>query len=292
MKHLVLCVCCFTVSTFLWNSVWNSVTAEEKTAKPKRPFFTVCHDTHDAQKRSIEEQSQMLAELGFDGMMHLYLKNIPERFASAKKHGLKVTMVHTEIKISAAQPFDPLLGDALACLKGEGTMLDVTIYGGKPSDASQDDKVVGILQDMLKITEPLGIRIVLYPHRKAWNETVADCVRIAKRFSDKEIGVMFNLCHWAVVDKSENLEAVLHLAQPYLAAVTINGLDTPEEIQSGKGKWTYPLDTGSFDLTTLFKILDDIHYTGPVGLQCYGLPGDARLHLERSMKKWKTLCSE
>ncbi|MDR3233302.1 MAG: hypothetical protein LBT46_06530, partial [Planctomycetaceae bacterium] len=147
MKHIIsfVCVCCLVFSAFL--------AAEEAV---KRPFFAVCHDTHDAKKRSIEEQSRMLAELGFDGMMHLYLKNIPERLASAKKHGLKVMMVHTEMNLSAPQPFDTHLGEALAGLKGEGTMLSVTINGGKPSDTSQDDKAVKILQDMLKITEPLG----------------------------------------------------------------------------------------------------------------------------------------
>ena len=76
---------------------------------------------------------------------------------------------------------------------------------------------------------------------------------------------------------------------PLLAAITINGADTPKEIQAKTGNWLQRLDAGSFDQAKLFKILDDLGYRGSVGLQCYGIPGDARIHLERSMKKWKEL---
>ena len=46
---------------------------------------------------------------------------------------------------------------------------------------------------------------------------------------------MFNLCHWAALDKIENLESVFRLAMPYLVCITINGSDMPEEIQAKKG---------------------------------------------------------
>jgi sugar phosphate isomerase/epimerase len=34
-------------------------------------------------------------------------------------------------------------------------------------------------------------------------------------------------------------------------------------------------DSGSFDVAELLKMLKDMGYAGPVGLQCYGLRGDA-----------------
>jgi hypothetical protein len=39
----------------------------------------------------------------------------------------------------------------------------------------------------------------------------------------------------------------------------------------------------------VLKVLDKINFTGPVGLQCFGIKGGARVHLERSMKKWKEM---
>lgn len=37
------------------------------------------------------------------------------------------------------------------------------------------------------------------------------------------------------------------------------------------------------------KVLRGLGYKGPVGLQCYGLPGDARDHLTRSIAAWRKL---
>ncbi|MDR3110835.1 MAG: sugar phosphate isomerase/epimerase [Planctomycetaceae bacterium] len=258
-------------------------------ALPESQFFAICMDTHDTKKRSIEEQSVMLKELGFVGMKHLNLGRIQERVESSKKHGLKLIMVYLTIDVSKNPPFDAKLAESLACLKDSGTMLALNINGGKPSDVSLDDKAVSVIRDILKITEPLGVKVILYPHLNSLVEKVDDAVRLAKRFPNNEVGVMFNLCHWAAYDKSENLETALRSTLPYLAAVSINGTDTPEEIQAKKGNWIQPLDAGSYDVSQVLKVLDKINYTGPVGLQCFGIRGDSRVHLERSMKKWKEM---
>jgi sugar phosphate isomerase/epimerase len=279
-----------TIAAFLMIVIFLSIfKCTEAGEQSKSPFFALCMDTHDEKKRSIEEQDEMLCDLGFDGVAHLWLDGLPQRSASAKKTGLKVVQVYFRVDLAAEQPFDRRLSEILPSVKDQGTQLAVMIYGAKPSDASFDDKAVAVIQKILDIAEPLGVQVVLYPHVDAWNEKVADCVRIAKRFPEKKVGVMFNLCHWAAVDKSENLESVLRSVLPYLSAITINGTDTPEEIQAKTGNWLQPLDAGSFDQAKLFKILDDLGYRGPVGLQCYGISGDAKIHLERSMKKWKSL---
>jgi sugar phosphate isomerase/epimerase len=263
-------------------------------AQPKSPFFALCMDMQDEKKRSIDEQNEMLRDLGFDGVAHLWLDGLEERAASAKKNGLAVTQIYFQVNLAAEQPFDGRLAEFLPFVKDQGTQLALLINGAKPSDDSFDDKAVGIIQKIVDIAEPQGVHVVLYPHANYWNEKIADCVRIAERFPNKKVGVMFNLCHWTFIDKNENLESVLRLAMPYLMAVTINGSDTPEEIQAKTGAAMgasrfQPLDAGSFDQAKLLKILDNLGYCGPIGLQCFGIPGDARIHLERSMKKWKAL---
>jgi len=49
------------------------------------------------------------------------------------------------------------------------------------------------------------------------------------------------------------------------------------------------LDRGSFDVGRLLKTLKQLGYRGPIGLQCYGLGGDTRDHLARSMNAWRKL---
>lgn len=265
----------------------------QKVPSKTLPFFALCMDTHDEKHRTIEQQNEMLHELGFDGVAHLWLKELPERVASAKKYSLKVVQVYFQINLSAKQPFDQNLSKVLPSLKGQGTQLALIIDGAKPSDISYDEKAIEIIRQIKEIADQSEVQVVLYPHAREWLEKVDDAVRIAKKFNakypDQNIGVMFNLCHWASTDKSENLEQTLTLAKPYLKAITINGTDTPEEIQSKKGNRIQPLDSGSFNIETLLSLLKKINYQGPVGLQCYGIRGDAKKHLTRSMKTWKLL---
>lgn len=257
--------------------------------KLKSAFFALCMDTNDEKQRSIDEQNKMLAELGYDGVAHLGLVGLSERVKSAKKQGLKVSQVYLNVDLSQEPPFDSELAVAISCLKGEETQLALLVYGAPPSDETVDDKAIAVIQKILDVAEPLGVQVVLYPHLGAWNEKVSDCLRIAKRIPDKKVGVMFNLCHWIAVDRMENLETVLRAARPYLMAVTVNGTDTPEEVQTKSGNWLQPLDRGTFDLSILLSILDKLDYRGPVGLQCYGIPGDTQIHLERSINKWREI---
>ncbi|MDR0706143.1 MAG: sugar phosphate isomerase/epimerase [Planctomycetaceae bacterium] len=265
----------------------------QKNLQKTLPFFALCMDTHDEKHRTIEQQNEMLSQLGFDGVAHLWLKGLPERVASAKKYSLNVTQVYFQVNLDANPPFDQDLSKVLPCLKGQGTQLALLINGGKPSDISRDEKAVEIINQINETAKQSEVQVVLYPHVGAWLEKVADTVRIAEKFNkqypNRKIGVMFNLCHWTAIDKSENLEQVLTLAEPYLKSVTINGSDTPEEIQSKKGNRLQPLDSGSFNIATFLSLLKKIDYQGPVGLQCYGIRGDAQEHLTRSIKTWRSL---
>ena len=59
--------------------------------------------------------------------------------------------------------------------------------------------------------------------------------------------------------------------------------------QSGWGRYIQPLDRGSFNMSAFLQTLRQLNYAGPVGLQCYGLTGDARDHLSRSIAAWRKL---
>jgi len=50
-----------------------------------------------------------------------------------------------------------------------------------------------------------------------------------------------------------------------------------------------PLDQGTFDIHALLKTLRELGYTGPFALMCYGIGGDAREHLTRSIAQWRKL---
>ncbi|MGL6226393.1 MAG: sugar phosphate isomerase/epimerase family protein [Thermoguttaceae bacterium] len=267
----------------------------------KRPFFALCMDTADEKKRNVEEEAEMLKELGFDGVAHVGLDQLENRLASCEKYHLKLFQLYFFVDLNAEKPFDDRLADFLPLLEKQQTQLALLITGGKPSDSTRDDRAVEVIQKILSLCKPHSISVLLYPHVNNWLESVEDCVRIARRFNqqgenqqgenqrhaDQQIGVMFNLCHWIAIDGDENLAQVLDLARPHLQAVTINGTDTHQMIVDKTGNWLQPLGSGQFPVGTVVRELDRIGFSGPVGLQCYGIPGDTQLHLQQSLKVWK-----
>lgn len=252
-------------------------------------FFALCMDTHDSQKRTLEEQAALLEELGYDGAGHLWLDDLGQRIETLDAHGLKLFQVYLRVNIApdASPAYDPRLEEAVTLLKGRDTMLALLISGGPPSDTAGDARAVELVQEIADLGAESGLRVALYPHSGDWLERVEDAVRVVDKADRPNAGVMFNLCHWLKVDDEENLKPLLTSAMPHLFAVTIHGADRATEIHAGTGNWIQPLDSGSFDVSALLDMLEDLGYRGPIGLQCYGIPGDARGHLTKSMDAWR-----
>ena len=281
----------FLIGLFAAMSCLHEARAEEAApAKDTNAFFALCMDTHDAKKRTLREQAELLAELNYDGAGHLWLDGLEERLKTLDAAGLKLFQVYLRVNIDPAKPpYDPKLKDALPLLEDRGVMLALLVTGRPPSDTAGDLRAVEIVREIAGLAAEAGVRVVLYPHAGDWLERVEDAVRIVRQARRDNVGVMFNLCHWLKVDTEENLKPLLTSALPYLWAVSIHGADRAEAIQAGSGDWIQPLDSGSFDVEGLLQTLWDLGYAGPVGLQCYGIEGDTRGHLTRSMAAWKRL---
>ena len=70
--------------------------------------------------------------------------------------------------------------------------------------------------------------------------------------------------------------------------MTINGADSG----IGKPDWgrlIQTLDEGTYDVTIVLRALKQLRFQGPIGLQGYGVGGDRRENLERSMQAWRAL---
>jgi len=251
------------------------------------PFFPFCIENHDALKRSIEQQASLVKDLGFDGVGHLWLNDVPERLRTLDAAGLKLFWIHTTVHLEPDRAaYDPKLMEVLPLLKDRGTLLSINTVGRPPSDESFDPRAVQIFRQISDEAAKYGVRIVLYHHLKDWTERFEDCVRIARKVDRRNLGVMFNLCHWSHKGREEDLRALLKSSMPHLFCVAVNGCDRPAELQAGKGKMIQPLDSGTYELLSLLRTLKELGYEGPIGLMCYGLTGDARKHLSRSMAAW------
>ncbi len=253
------------------------------------PFFPFCIDWHDAKKRSFAEQAQMLKDLGYDGVGHIWLDNVAERIKTLDEAGLKLYQITMTVDLTSGKPaFDPRFKDVLSLVKGRHVQFCLLINGAKPSDTSADDQGVRVLREMSDLAKDSGSQLLLYPHVGCWVERIEDSVRVAEKVDRPNVGAMFNLCHWLRVDKSRDYKPLLKMAMPRLWAISLNGADVRDD-NPGWDHYIQPLDKGTFDIAGFLKTLKELGYKGPIGLQCYGIGGDAREHLARSMAAWKQL---
>jgi sugar phosphate isomerase/epimerase len=259
-------------------------------AGPTNAFFPFCIDWHDAKKRGFEEQAKMLKELGYDGVGHIWLDKVEERLKTLDDAGLRLFQITMQVNVASdKQPYDAArFKQVCAAIKGRHVQFCLLVNGAKPSDPSADPRAVEILREMSDLAQDSGSQLLLYPHQKDWVERIEDSVRVANKVNRPNVGCMFNVCHWLKVDKSRDYKPLLKQAMPRLWAVSINGAD---EFDAG-GDWKHyiqPLGKGNFDITGFLRSLRDLGYTGPVGLQCYGITGDTREHLAQSMDAWRKM---
>jgi sugar phosphate isomerase/epimerase/HEAT repeat protein len=257
------------------------------------PFFPFCIDWHDAKKRTYKEQAAMLKELGYDGVGHIWLDGVEERLKTLDEAGLALYQITMVVDLTPGKaPYDVArFKQVLSLIKGRQVQFDLLLNGAPSSDASVDPRAVEVLREMSDLAAESGSQLLLYPHVSSWVERIEDSVRVADKVDRPNVGVMFNLCHWLRVDKQRDYRHLLQLAMPRLWAISLNGAD---ENDSGSG-WDHyiqPLDKGSFDVAGFLKTLKELGYRGPIGLQCYGIGGDTREHLARSMAAWRALCQQ
>ena len=275
-----------------WTVAWFFAVSWLASAVAETAFFPFCIDWHDAKKRTFEQQAQMLKELGYPGVGHIWLDKIEERLATLDAAGLRLFQITMQVDFAPVPaPYDvERFKTVLALIKGRQVQFCLLCKGLPPSDSTGDMRAVEILRVMSDLARDSGAQLLLYPHQKNWIERIEDAVRVADKVDRPNVGVMFNLCHWLRVDSGRDYTPLLRRALPRLWAVSINGADERDD-QPGWKRNIQPLDQGSFEVGALLATLRQLGYQGPVGLQCFGIGGDVREHLARSLKKWRELQS-
>ena len=263
-----------------------------RAAELDNSFFAM--DTGTAHGFS-EAKIAMLADLGYGGVdfsAHPHFERsvdqLPEVLAAVDEHGLKLRAVYFEVDIDGGA-CPPPVREAMELL---GDRTETAIWAAlrssahSPRSTTGDAAAVATVRGMAELAARSGLQVALYPHTGYYAERVADNVRIARLAERDNVGVTWNLCHWLRVEGGRDFEATAAMALPYLKRVTISGADIPEG-DLGWDRLIQPLDAGTYDVYGFVSRLRRLGYTGPVGLQGYGIGGDHRAVLSRSLAAWK-----
>jgi sugar phosphate isomerase/epimerase len=228
-----------------------------------------------------EAQAELAKKTGFDGVGYTPQANFAEMLAALDARGLKMFNIYLVADISKPAPYyPPAFIDAVRRIQGRDTMILLAI-NGRAEDA--EARALSVIRTFADLTAGQGQRVVLYPHYGFYTNRVEDALRLAEASGRPNVGVAFNLCHWLRVGDEKNMVERLRQALPRLDLVSINGADHT-------GDWDrliQPLDRGDFDVHGFLETLRSLGYTGPIGLQCYKVPGELEENLRRSMAAWR-----
>jgi len=253
---------------------------------PMNPFFAFKNSMESGGPASVEEQAQILQDIGFDGFDNRDLNDLEAALQALDRHKLKLFTVYFTVKIDPGEtPFNPRLAELSPLLKGRGTVLWCNTHSKrfKPSDPAGDECAVPIFRQIADMAAPFGVRVAPYPHVDLWVESPEDTARLADKVDRPNFGASFNLFHWnALGDRKPPLEDVARRLAPRMFVMSINGDIGPHNIG--------PLQDEKIDTYYgVLKTFREAGYKGPVGLQCYLIPGDPRVHLGQSFAVWRKL---
>jgi len=247
-----------------------------------QPFFAFDNGLNDVQ--GYDAQAALLAELGYDGIGARPGKH-GELLAALDKHKLKMFATYVTLKATATEcPIPENLVSEIKALKGRETIIWLNV-GGK----STDEVVVPAIQKLCDLCAELELKVVIYPHTNCHTDTVVTALRLAKAADRKNLGVSFNLCHFLKQNDPADLEKTIKTAAPHLQLVSINGADGGDTKAMNWDRLILPLGEGTFAVSKVMELLDDVGYKGPIGLQCYSIKQPAKSHLAKSMGAWKKM---
>ncbi|MBM4018005.1 MAG: sugar phosphate isomerase/epimerase [Planctomycetes bacterium] len=230
---------------------------------------------------TIEAKVALAKKLGFAGMTdHFAARRLAQVLDALDKQGLEFASLYSTPLVEAE--IDARLKDDIALLRGRRARIEIAFSSKqfKPSDPAADGRATDAIKRVADWCGDSGPVVSIYPHRNSWTERTEDGVRLARKVGRPTVGTNLNLVHWQWVTPVRPLEELLAEALPHLMLVTINGLD--------KGK-IVPLSDGDFDVAAFMAAVKKSGYKGPVGLQCYSIPGESEAHLAKSMAKWREI---
>jgi sugar phosphate isomerase/epimerase len=240
------------------------------------------------------QQLDMLKELGYAGIA--WTEEPPDQVraaaALARKRGLKVFAIYCAAQVSAQGDlhYSEKLPEVMTALKDQGTIVWLHIGGKGPAvdSLTGQEPVVKKLRGLADIAAASGLRVALYPHVGEWTAHFRDATGLARLVKHPQFGVTFNLCHSLALGEEKRIPELLEGAKDLLFTVTINGADSGLA-RPDWGRLIQTLDRGTFKVGDVLGKLRKIGFTGPIGLQGYGIGGDRRENLATSMGAWRKL---
>jgi sugar phosphate isomerase/epimerase len=234
------------------------------------------------------QQAATLRELGYDGISYNYTSpaDLEVWLEELRKRDLRFFALYFAAPLQGDQPLPPDLGAAIALLRGTGAVLWMHLPA-RSRTADSEAAALARIREAAGLAAKAGLRVVLYPHVNCLPATAEEAFELAEKAGRPDVGLTLNLSHELAAGNGTRLAEIIRRVVPRLEMVTLNGAtDRPGPVWEN---YIQPLGRGDYDVAALLRVLVEVRYAGPVGLQSYGLAGEPRANLETSMRAWRAL---
>lgn len=247
------------------------------------PEFFVFDNGVGRGKWTPEEQAATLKALGYDGISYNYTTpaDLVAWQQACKAQGLKIYGLYVYTQIDKPVHYDPVFKQAIKLLRGTDTVIWMTLLS--KATGNQDAEALEIVRDIASQAAENGVRVALYGHVGFYVASAADAVRIVRQVNLPNVGASINLCHEFLTQNGDKLDETIKTVAPFATLISINGVDVQHK------QYILRLDQGDFDVAAYLRKLIAAGYKGPVGLQCYSVPGDMKENLRADLAAWRKI---
>jgi len=260
-------------------------------------------DTHfmcENEGPPADEQVEIAKAIGYTGYYVTGSILSPERFHeywnSANAAGIGLAAAFEGIDV--AEPPTPKqlrqAEDVISRLRAPSRVELALKCGGMGENVGNqrcDELALNWLIPIAELLERQGIEGSLYPHFGFYLETLQDALRLQEKVGSNKLKVIFCSYHWyhvhVRVRPQPTIRDLLTMAGKQLNAVNLCGsrpVPEPEKQVWGLHPSIEPLDSGTMDVAEIFRELKASQFSGPIGIQGYGINAPAKEALMRSFR--------
>jgi len=238
----------------------------------------------------LNETAKLLKTIGYKGIETWSEKNFYETLSAAHDTGISLTAAYTALYTQG----DDNYHDWRKCTREMISSSDpgtIFCFHIPPIESDLDSvkihkMIVQNLREMTVYAASFGVKTCVYPHYNSYCETVARSVKLSQATGHKGCGAMLTLCHLLKVEGAENADKIIEKYADDLLLITISGADDGDTRSMAMKQLIQPLGEGSYDTYHVLELLWDNGFSGPVGIQFYGIKEDASLVIKNSVKVW------
>lgn len=238
----------------------------------KENLVAWCIVPFDAAKRSPEDRSKMLNELGLTRCAYdwrpEHVASFEEEILQYQKHGIEFFAFWGEHE------------EAFQLFVKHDLHPQIWKMFGDPRGDTQEEKVTNAaksLEGLATETATMKCQLALYNHG-GWSGKPANLVAVCRKLREaghKHVGIVYNWHHG-----HENMAQwadSLKLMQPYLHCLNLNGMKGGAEFK------ILPLGKGERELEML-KIVIESKYEGPIGILDHRPEVDSKIALQENLE--------